>query len=163
MLLCASSNRIFSNLTYKCSFGNSWLFVLPSKMICELRTLTFHESNFVTRGTELLSNSLFRNKLNNHNLNETIARSYRPWRPSRPWPNLFLFLLRMISSSKGCSPLGIRIPGLYSYVRGYNLTQENACCLRLQPHLYPSMVVTGLGRGDELRHSRREWFELMSV
>ena len=26
---------------------------------------------------------------------------------------------------------------------------------RLQPHLYPSMVVTGLGRGDELRHSRR--------
>ena len=46
--------------------------------------------------------------------------------------------------------------GIFSYVRGYNLTQDSACCLRLQPHLYPSMVVTGLGRGDELRHSRRE-------
>ena len=54
------------------------------------------------------------------------------------------------------APNGIRIPGLHSYVRGYNLTQENACCLRLQPHLCPSMVETGLGRGDELRHSRRE-------
>jgi len=54
------------------------------------------------------------------------------------------------------APKGIRIPGLHSYVRGFNLTQENTCCLRLQPHLYPSMVETGLGRGDELRHSRRE-------
>ena len=53
---------------------------------------------------------------------------------------------------KDAHPKGIRIPGLHSYVSGYNLTQENACCLRLQPHLYPSMVVTGLGRGDELRH-----------
>ena len=43
-----------------------------------------------------------------------------------------------------------------SYVSVYKLTQENACCLRLQPHLYPSMVVTGLERGDELRHSRRK-------
>ena len=76
---------------------------------------------------------------------------------------LFLFLITIISPSKGCSPLGIRIPGLYSHVRGYHLTQENACCLRLQPHLYPSMVATGLGRGDELRHSRREYFELMSI
>ena len=54
------------------------------------------------------------------------------------------------------APKGIRIPGLHSYVSGYNLTQENTCCLRLQRHLYPSMVETGLGRGDELRHSRRE-------
>ena len=53
-------------------------------------------------------------------------------------------------------PQASMYPGIYSYVRGYNLTQENACCLRLQPHLYPSMVGTGLGRGDELRHSRRE-------
>ena len=44
-------------------------------------------------------------------------------------------------------------PGIYSNVRGYNLTQENAGCLRLQPHLYPSRVETGLGRGDELSHS----------
>ena len=61
-----------------------------------------------------------------------------------------LFIKRMLA------PKGIRIPGLHSYVSGYNLTQENTCCLRLQRHLYPSMVATGLGRGDELRHSRRE-------
>ena len=57
---------------------------------------------------------------------------------------------------KDAHPKGIRIPGLHSYVSDYKLTQENACFLRLQPHLYPSVVVTGLGRGDELRHSRRE-------
>ena len=57
---------------------------------------------------------------------------------------------------KDAHPKGIRIPGFQSYVSVYKLTQENVCCLRLQPHLYPSMVVTGLGRGDELRHSRRE-------
>ena len=54
------------------------------------------------------------------------------------------------------APKGIRIPGFHSHVSVYKLTQENACCLRLQRHLYPSMVGTGLGRGDELRHSRRE-------
>ena len=54
------------------------------------------------------------------------------------------------------APKGIRIPGLHSYVSGYNLTQENTYCLRLQRYLYPSMVGTRLGRGDELRHSRRE-------
>jgi hypothetical protein len=32
---------------------------------------------------------------------------------------LILFLLRIISLSKGCLPLGIRIPGLLSYVKGY--------------------------------------------
>ena len=63
---------------------------------------------------------------------------------------------RYIEFSTMLAPKGIRIPGLHSYVRGYNLTQENTCCLRLQPHLYPSMVVTRLGRSDELRHSRRE-------
>ena len=46
--------------------------------------------------------------------------------------------------------------GLHSYVSGYNLTQENACCLRLPRYLYPSLVETRLGRGEELRHSRSE-------
>ena len=32
---------------------------------------------------------------------------------------LTLFLLRIISSSKGCLPLGMRIPGLLSSLRGY--------------------------------------------
>ena len=69
---------------------------------------------------------------------------------------LVLVLNKDTVTIKRMLTLGIRVPGLHSYVRGYNLTQENACCLRLQPHLYPSMVETGLGRGDELRHSRRE-------
>ena len=82
-------------------------------MICELRTLTFHESNFVTRGTELLSNSLFRNKLNNHNLNETIARSYWPWRYSKPWSNFCYHnippQLPQVATSGGAPPRPLKI------------------------------------------------------
>ena len=39
----------------------------------------------------------------------------RPERPSPPY--LFVFLLSIISSSKGCPPRGIRIPGILSYIR----------------------------------------------
>ena len=97
-----------------CSFGNSLtVSSLPSKMICELRTLTFHEANFVTRGTELLSNSLFRNKLNNHNLNETIARSYWPWRYSKPWSNFCYHnippQLPQVATSGGAPPRPLKI------------------------------------------------------
>jgi hypothetical protein len=35
---------------------------------------------------------------------------------------LFLFLLRVLSPSKGCSPSGIRIPGIFSYIRVYKPT-----------------------------------------
>ena len=58
-----------------------------------------------------------------------------------------------LNHQKDAHPKGIRIPGFLSYDRVYKLTQENACCLRLQPHFYPTMVVIGLGRGDELRRS----------
>ena len=58
-----------------------------------------------------------------------------------------------LNHQKDAHPKGIRIPGFHSYVSVYKLTQENACCLRLQPHFYAGMVVTGLGRGDGLRHS----------
>ena len=39
----------------------------------------------------------------------------RPERPSPPY--LFVFLLSIISSSKGCPPRGIRIPGILYYIR----------------------------------------------
>ena len=97
---------------------------LPSKMICELRTLTFHESNFLTRGTELLSNSLFRNKLNNHNLNETIARSYWPWRYSKPWSNFCYHnippQLPQVATSGGAPPRPLKINDNNIWLRGEN-------------------------------------------
>ena len=95
-------------------------------------------------------------------------REYSPWGDEvvkavpvgRAGFLLFVLVLVLykdhVTIKRMLAPKGIRIPGLHSYVRGYNLTQENTCCLRLQPHLYPSMVETGLGRGDEPRHSRRE-------
>jgi len=66
---------------------------------------------------------------------------------------LFLFLLRMLSPSKGCSPLGIRLPVIFSYIRVVKADIGSVCCLRLQLYFYPGMVATGLGRRDGLRHS----------
>ena len=47
---------------------------------------------------------------------------------------------------------GIRIAVIFSYIRVVKADIGNACCLRLQPHFYPVMVETGLGRGDGLRN-----------
>ena len=54
----------------------------------------------------------------------------------------FLFLLKIISSSKGCSPQGIRIPVIFSYIRVLKADIGNACCLPFPDnHIYLVLVL----------------------